>query len=59
MNANEINMFIEEMEMVGDQWTYVEVKRVYGKMSLEKALADRKKAVAMHFDIISKVINRK
>ena len=49
MNVNEINTFIEEMEMVWDKWTYVEVKHIYGKMSLEKAWADRKKAGCQAF----------
>ena len=59
MKKSDIEIFIEEMEQVGDKWTHEEVERVYGKMSLERALADRKKAVTMYFDAIGKVVNRK
>ena len=58
MNKNEINSFIEEMKTIGDEWTAEQVEDVYGDETLEKALADRKSAMNMFFDIIGKVIDR-
>ena len=58
MNKKEIETFIEEMEMIGDEWTPEQVEDVYGNSSLEEALADRKSAVGTFFDILGKVINR-
>ena len=46
------------MEMIGDEWTPEQVENVYGESSLEEALADRKSAVGIFFDISGKVINR-
>ena len=59
MKEHEIEEFIEEMEQIGDKWTREETKRVYGQMSLEKALAHRKAQMSSYFNIIGKVINRR
>ena len=58
MNKRDINHFIEEMEMIGDEWTPEQVEDVYGDSTLEEALADRKADVGTFFDIIGKVLNR-
>lgn len=58
MKKKEIEMFIEEMESIGDVWTPEQVEDVYGNYSLSEALADRKAAFGTFFDIIGKVINR-
>ena len=58
MKKNDINIFIEEMEAIGDEWTPEQVEDVYGDYSLDEALADRKGSVGTFFDIIGKVLNR-
>lgn len=58
MKKNDINIFIEEMEAIGDEWTPEQVEDVYGDYSLDEALADRKASVGTFFDIIGKVLNR-
>ena len=58
MNKQEISIFIEEMEEIGDIWTSEEVERVYGNSTLREALADRKSSLNTFFDIIGKFINR-
>ena len=58
MNKKEIKAFIEEMEMIGDEWTPEQVEEVYGDSSLEDALSDRKSSVGTFLDILGKVINR-
>lgn len=57
MKKEDIDIFIEEMESIGDKWMPEYVEDVYGDSSLEEALADRKSSVETFFDIISKVIN--
>ena len=37
---SDINTFIETMEEFGDIWTVEQVKDVYGKKTLEEAIAD-------------------
>lgn len=58
MTKKEIEIFIEEMESIGDMWTPEQVRDVYGNTSLSEALADRKGSLGTFFDIIGKVINR-
>ena len=58
MKKQDIAIFIEEMEEVGDNWTSEEVEDVYGDCTLDEALADRKSSIGTFFDIIGKVINR-
>jgi len=48
MNKTEMEIFIEEMETIGDIWTLEEVEREYGNHGLEDALAERRKFVTMH-----------
>lgn len=57
MKKKDIDAFIEEMESIGDEWTPEQVEDVYGDLSLDEALADRKSSVGTFFDIIHKVIN--
>ena len=59
MTRSEIDIFIEEMEEIGDEWTPEEVENVYGDSTLEEALKDRRTSMGMLFDIIGKVINGK
>ena len=59
MTRSEIDIFIEEMEEIGDEWTPEEVENVYGDSTLEEALEDRRSSMGMLFDIIGKVINGK
>lgn len=54
MSDKDIYRFIEEMEAIGDIWEYEDAKRVYGHMSLEEALSDRKACVSMHLNNIAK-----
>ena len=56
MKKKDIDTFIEEMESIGDEWTPEQVEDVYGDLSLDEALADRKSSVGTFFDIIRKVL---
>lgn len=58
MKKKDIDMFIEEMEAIGDEWTPEQVESVYGDSTLEEALEDRKNSVGTFFDIIGTIINR-
>ena len=58
MNKKDIDIFIEKMETIGDEWTPEQVEDVYGDYSLDEALADRKASVGTLFDIFGKVLNR-
>lgn len=58
MRKSDIDIFIEEMEEIGDIWTPEQVKDVYGDSTLEEALADRRASLGTFFDIMDKVINR-
>lgn len=57
MKKNEIYIFIEELEAIGDTWTPEQVEDVYGDSTLEEALSDRKASLGTYFDIIGKVLN--
>ena len=57
MKRHEIDIFIEEMETIGDIWTPEQVEDVYGDSALNEAIADRKSSIGTFFDIIGKVIN--
>ena len=59
MTKKEITIFIEEMEIIGDDWTPEQVKDVYGDYTLDEALVERKASVGTFFDTIGKVVNRK
>lgn len=47
MTDDEIEIFIERMGEFGDVWEAENVRRVYGHMSLEKALTDRGQDMAL------------
>ena len=59
MTKHEIHEFIEKMEEIGDVWEEADVERVYGSMTLEAALNDRRSAVDQFFGIIGKVLNNR
>lgn len=58
MNKKDIEVFIEEMKTIGDEWTPEQVEDVYGNSTLDEALADRKSSLGSFFDIIERVFNR-
>ncbi len=58
MKQSDIAIFIEEMKNVGDIWTPEQVKRVYGKTTLKKAMEDRKLVLGIMGDILGKIISR-
>ena len=58
MKKQDVSIFIEEMNAIGDKWTPEQVEDVYGDYTLEEALTDRKSSIGSFFDIIGKVINR-
>ena len=45
------------MEEIGDEWEDDDVKRVYGKMSLQDALDDRMKDMQFFGNIVDAIIN--
>ena len=45
MTKSEAEIFIDEMESIGDVWTVEQVMDVYGNVTLEMALKDRKASV--------------
>ena len=47
MKKKDIQVFIEKMLEIGDEWTDEQVKDVYGNKTLEDALIERKKEVGM------------
>ncbi|MCR5143074.1 MAG: hypothetical protein K6C68_11225 [Ruminococcus sp.] len=57
MTANEIDIFIEEMDHMGDHWEKDQVENVYGDRSLEDALDDRKSSIAAYNQIIATIIS--
>lgn len=58
MTKAEISEFIERMEEIGDIWEEADVKRVYGKKSLQEALDDRMGDMNAFANIINMVANR-
>lgn len=59
MTKQEIHEFIDKMEEIGDVWEESDVERVYGEMTLEAALNDRRSAVDKFFGIIGTVLNNR
>lgn len=59
MTKQEIHEFIDKMEEIGDVWEESDVERVYGEMTLEAALNDRRSVVDKYFGIIGKVLNNR
>ncbi len=58
MTKSEAEIFIDEMKSIGDVWTVELVMDVYGNVTLEMALKDRKSSVGIFMDIISAVIQK-
>lgn len=56
MTDNEINMFIDAMSDLGDEWVFEDAKRVYGDYSLDAAIDERSKDVHMHHQNIASLI---
>ncbi|MFR6048816.1 MAG: hypothetical protein ACLUG6_10765 [Lachnospira eligens] len=53
MKKEEMSIFIDEMEDLGDEWTVEELEGIsYSKMSLERAIQERKSALGKMNDII-------
>ncbi len=57
MTKEERQYFIDRMEEIGDEWEDDDVKRVYGKMSLQDALDDRMKDMQFFGNIVDAIIN--
>ena len=57
MTKEERQYFIDRMEEIGDEWEDDDVKRVYGKMSLQDALDDRMKDMQFFCNIVDAIIN--
>lgn len=57
MTKEERQYFIDRMEEIGDEWEDDNVKRVYGKMSLQDALDDRMKDMQFFGNIVDAIIN--
>ena len=58
MTKSAAEIFIDEMESIGDVWTVEQVMDVYGNVTLEMALKDRKASVGTFMNIISAVIQK-
>ena len=56
MTDNEINMFIDAMSDLGDEWTFGDAKRVYGDYALNTAIEERSNEVKMHLQNIASLI---
>lgn len=56
MKENEKEIFIDEMADLGDEWTIEELKGTsYEKMSLERAIRERKSALGKMNGIIGSI----
>lgn len=56
MKKNEYSIFIDEMADLGDEWTIDELEGTsYSKMSLERAIKERKSSIDMMNGIIGMV----
>lgn len=56
MNKKEIQIFIEEMGHLGDDWNKEDVERCYGKDTLGEALQSRRSEIAQFDSILGKAI---
>ena len=57
MRKSSIKKFIRKMDRLGDHWEPEDVKRVYGKTTLRKAIRTRKKEIKEYqrgFDALRK-----
>ncbi len=57
MRRDEIDSFIDAMEDFGDSWEPEDVERVYGNMSREEALEDRRHDLLWLGGIIGTLLN--
>lgn len=57
MTKQEIEIFINEMKPIGDEWTDEQVKDVYGNSSLADAISDRKATIGHFVDNFNKILN--
>ncbi len=57
MSNNDIMIFIEKMNVYGDEWDFRSVQEVYGAVSLEAALAHRKAGFKLLDDIMRKIVD--
>ena len=57
MRRDEIDSFIDAMGDFGDDWEPEDVERVYGNMSLEEALEDRRHDLLWLGGIIGTLFN--
>ena len=57
MRKDEIDAFVDAMEDMGDEWSPEDVERVYGKKSLEDALADRRNDLMTVAGFIGNLLN--
>lgn len=58
MTDKEIYQFIENVGEFGDEWTYEQVKDVYGNMTLKEALSTRRKDHEKWTNIVETLLNR-
>ena len=58
MTKFDAEIFIEEMEEIGDVWMVDQVLDVYGDDTLESALEKRKSEVGIFMNIISSIIQK-
>ena len=58
MKKSEAEIFVDEMESMGDVWTEEQVLDLYGNNTLEEALEERKASMGIFMDIISAVIQK-
>lgn len=58
MTNQEIDIFIDEMKTIGDNWNEDDVRRVYGDKSLDEAIADRKRDLDQFFGNFNTFFNR-
>ena len=56
MKKSEMEIFIEVMSAIGDDWTLEQVEEVYGDKSLDEALENRKSLLNMHLGNVASLI---
>lgn len=56
MTKSEINIFIETMKQIGDEWTPDQVQEIYGNKTLDEALSSRKKQVSTFLNALGQAI---
>lgn len=56
MEMNEVKVFIDKMAKLDDQWTKEQVNDVYGEISLQEALKNRKKELEALQVILNKAM---